>query len=193
LRIRTWAPQTTTSNKKKQSKVPPKPNPNKGMSSKTQQPTSSKHVAPEIKEDDRPPTSFSLEHELIKINIPVPLTLLMKNEPFKKSIMKFLQPTSPSVSSDVISLQDEKPTITVGPHIEDGSDASTPFYIYLNVHEKILHNCLMDSGASHNVMTKVVMEELGMEITKPYQDLYSFDSKKVKYFGMIKDMVVSLA
>jgi hypothetical protein len=64
----------------------------------------------------------------------------MKNEPFKKSIMKFLQPTSPSVSSDVISLQDENPTITMGPHIEDGFDASPPFYIYLNVHDKILHN-----------------------------------------------------
>jgi hypothetical protein len=56
----------------------------------------------------------------------------------------------------------------VGPHIEDGSDASLPFYISLNFHDKIIHNCLMDSGASHNVMPKVVMEELGLEITKPY-------------------------
>jgi hypothetical protein len=51
----------------------------------------------------------------------------------------------------------------------------------------------MDSIASHNVMPKVVMEELGLEITKPYQDLYSYDSKKVKCLGLIKDMVVSLA
>jgi hypothetical protein len=42
-------------------------------------------------------------------------------------------------------------------------------------------------------MPKVVMEELGMEITKLYQDLYSYDSKKVKCLGLIKDMVVSLA
>jgi ribonuclease HI len=37
------------------------------------------------------------------------------------------------------------------------------------------------------------MEELGLEITKPYQDLYSFDSKKVKCLGLIKDLVVSLS
>ena len=123
----------------------------------------------------------------------MPLTELLKNKPFKKSIMKVLQPTPSSLSSDVISLQDENPTITVGPHIEDGFDASPPFYISLNVHDKILHNCLMNLGASHNVMPKVVMEELGLEITKPYQDLYSFDSKKVKCLGLIKDMVVSLA
>jgi hypothetical protein len=121
------------------------------------------------------------------------LSELLKNEPFKKSIMKVLQPPTSVVTSDVISLQDENPTITVGPHIEDGSDASPPFYISLNVHDKILHNCLMDSGASHNVMPKVVMEELGLEITKPYQDLYSFDSKKVKCLGLIKYLVVSLA
>jgi hypothetical protein len=81
----------------------------------------------------------------------------------------------------------------MGPHIEDVSDSSRPLYISLNVHDNIFHNCLMDSGSSHNVMPKVVMEELGLEITKPYQDLYSFDSKKVKYLGSIKDMVVSLA
>ena len=94
---------------------------------------------------------------------------------------------------DVINLQDENPTITVGPHIEDGYDSSPPFYISLNVYDKILHNYLMESGASHNVMPKVVMEELGLEITKPYQDLYSFDYKKLKCLGLIKDMVVSLA
>jgi hypothetical protein len=106
--------------------------------------------------------------------------------------MKFLQPTTSSVSSDVISIQDENPTITMGLHISNGSDASPPFYISLNVHDKILHNCLMDSGSSHNVIPKVVMEELGLEITKPYQDLYSFDSKKLKCLGLIKDMLVSL-
>jgi hypothetical protein len=51
----------------------------------------------------------------------------------------------------------------------------------------------MDSGASHNVMPKVFMEELGLEITKPYQELYSFDSEKVKCLGLIKYLVVYLA
>jgi hypothetical protein len=41
-------------------------------------------------------------------------------------------------------------------------------------------------------MTKVVMENLGLEITKPYHNLYSFDAIKVKCDGMIKGMVVTL-
>ena len=51
----------------------------------------------------------------------------------------------------------------------------------------------MDFGASHNVMSKVVMDELGLDITKPYHDLYSFDSRKFKCQGVIKDMVVTLS
>jgi ribonuclease HI len=66
---------------------------------------------------------------------------------------------------------------------------STP---HLNIHDKVLHNCLMDSGASHNLMPKTVMDELGLEITKSYHDLYSFDSRKVQCLGVIKDLVVTL-
>jgi hypothetical protein len=107
--------------------------------------------------------------------------------------MKFLNPPTPSISTDVINLQAENHAITVGTRIEYGSYASPPFYISLNVHEKIPHKCLMESGASHNGMPKVFMEEPGIEITKLYQDLYSFDSKKVKCLGVIKDLVVSLS
>jgi hypothetical protein len=65
--------------------------------------------------------------------------------------------------------------------------------VTLNIHEKMLHNCILDSGASHKLMPKVVMEKLGLEITSPYHNLYSFDFKKVKFDGLIKDIVVTLA
>jgi hypothetical protein len=76
--------------------------------------------------------------------------------------------------------------------VEDRDDSSPPFYTSLNIHDKVLHNCLMDSGASHNLMPKIVMEELGLEVTKAYHDLYSFDSRRVQCLGVIKDLVVSL-
>ena len=50
----------------------------------------------------------------------------------------------------------------------------------------------MDLGASHNLMPKTVMEELGLEVTRAYHDLYSFDSRKVQCLGVIKDLVVTL-
>jgi hypothetical protein len=50
----------------------------------------------------------------------------------------------------------------------------------------------MDSGGSHNLMPKTVMEELGLEVTKSYHDLYSFDSRRVQCLGVIKYLVVTL-
>jgi hypothetical protein len=147
----------------------------------------------EIKEPEKNVSSFSLEHEINKIKIFVPLLKLMKTKPFRKIVLKSLQSPAQVTSSDTIKLEDENPAITIGPHIEDITDISPPFYISLNVHDKILHNCLMDYGASHNFMPKVVMEELGLDITRPYHDLYSFDSKKVKCLGVMKDVVVTLS
>jgi hypothetical protein len=117
---------------------------------------------------------------------------LIKNEDFKKSISKMMQSNFSSHSTDSMNFQDEKPGVILGPLVEDRDDSSPPFYTPLNVDDKILINYLMDSGASHNLMHKYVMDELGLEITKAYHDLYYFDSRKVKCLGVIKDLVVTL-
>jgi ribonuclease HI len=141
---------------------------------------------------DKVPYSFNFEAEIQKIKIPIPLVELMKNEMFKKDILKTLDPQSVSHSADILNIYDDKPTITLGQMVEDRDESCPPFYISLNIHEKTLHNCLLDSGASHNLMPKAVMDELGLEITKSYHDLFSFDSRKVKCLGMIKDLAVTL-
>jgi hypothetical protein len=122
----------------------------------------------------------------------VPLTELIKHEGFKKRFSELLQYEISCLPTDSINLQDEKPTVILGPMVEYRNDSSPPFYTSLNIHDKVLHNCLMDSGASHNLMPKIVMEELGLEVTRAYHDLYSFDSKKDQCLGVIKDLVVTL-
>jgi hypothetical protein len=82
-----------------------------------------------------------------------------------------------------------------GLHVEETSDDEyvPPFYVSLKIHNLNFHNAMLDSGTSHNIMPKVVMEELGLEVTRPYKELLSFNSRKVKCLGLIKDLVVSLA
>jgi hypothetical protein len=95
--------------------------------------------------------------------------------------LKWLQPSSIiDLVTNVINLQYEKPIIFLGPIVEERDDSTPPCYVSLNIHDKILHKFLLDFGASHNLMPKVVMEELGLEITNTYHDLFSFDSKKFK-------------
>ena len=91
-----------------------------------------------------------------------------------------------------MNLTDDKPELLFGPKVEGKyqEGAVPPFYVSLNIHEKILHNAMLDSGASHNLMPKVVMESLGLEITKLYKYFYSFDSRRVKCLGLIKDLLL---
>jgi hypothetical protein len=81
-----------------------------------------------------------------------------------------------------------------GPEVEEKTNNSLvpPFYISLNIHNLILHNAMLDSGASHNLMPKDVMEKLGLEITRPYKDFHSFDSSKVICIDLIKYLCINL-
>jgi hypothetical protein len=69
----------------------------------------------------------------------------------------------------------------------------TPFYISLKFHDMTLHDAMLEFDASHNLMPKVIMDELGLDVTRPYKDLFYFDLRKVKCLGLIKDLVMSLA
>ena len=119
----------------------------------------------------------------------------MKIPSFIDPTYRMLKTQVNEIPSDIINLQDEHPTIFVGSsspdQLEKKSDFPPPFYVSLTVHEKLLHNCLLDSGASHNLMPKVVMEALGLSVTRPYHDLFSFDSRAVQCLG-VKDLVVNL-
>jgi len=128
-----------------------------------------------------------------KNKILVPLVELSIYSVYKKQISKVINFSDVECQDDVINLQDEKPMIMFGPHIENDKESMAPFYITLTVHDHLLHNHMLDLGASDNFMSKIIMEKLGLEITRDYQYLYSFDSRKVKCLGMIKDLVVNLA
>jgi len=94
----------------------------------------------------------------------------------------------------MVNVEDDSPELIFGPALEGQSQDSdvAPFYISLKVHDFVLHNAMFDSRASHNLMSKAIMEKLGLDITRKYHDLYSFDSGRVRCIGHIKDLVVSL-
>jgi hypothetical protein len=51
---------------------------------------------------------------------------------------------------------------------------------------------MLDLGALHNLIPKAIMDKLGLGITRQYNDLYSFYSRKIQCLGMIKDLVANL-
>jgi hypothetical protein len=119
------------------------------------------------KEADKVSGVFSFENEINKIKIPIPLVELAKNLVYQRQITKVIGISELERQSDVLNLEDDKPNITFGPHFEGAKDTVAPFYITLNVYDQLLHNCMLDSGASHNVMPKLIMDILGLQITRP--------------------------
>ena len=52
-------------------------------------------------------------------------------------------------------------------------------FLSLLMNDYLLHNCMLDSGASSNVMTKKVMEQLNLRISRPYHNICAMDSKMI--------------
>jgi len=80
--------------------------------------------------------------------------------------------------TNTVTLTDDQPKLLFGPKVEGKSedDNVLPFYVSLNIHDDILHNLMLYSYASQDLMPKVIMEKLGLDITRPDKDIYSFDS-----------------
>jgi hypothetical protein len=129
---------------------------------------------------------------MAKIKISVPFNELIKKGEYRNQIIKMLKMEE---DPDTLNIQDDHPPILFGPCVEETGDIDDvpPFYVNLKIHDMTLHNAMLYSGTSHNLMPKVVMDELGLDVTRPYKDLFSFDSRKVKCLGLIKDLFMSLS
>lgn len=143
------------------------------------------------KEVEKQSYLLSLENEISKLKVSIPLTELVKNDKYKFQIAKMLKVDQ---MSDTVNFSDDELAILFGSTLEGSPKDSEipPFYLSLKLHYFILHNVMLDSSASHNLMPKVIMEKLGLSITRPYHDIYSFDSRRVKCIGLIKDLLVSM-
>ena len=134
---------------------------------------------------------FNLGAEVAKLKISVPLTELINIETYKSQINQTLHIVE---NEDLVNLFDDQPELIFCPDVNGKplEGGVPPFYISFNIHDKILHNSMLDFGASHNLMPKLVMEKLNLDITRHYKDLFSFDSSQETFVGLIKDLCVTL-
>jgi hypothetical protein len=129
---------------------------------------------------------------MAKIKIYVPFSELIKNSEYRNQIIRILKMGQ---TYDTLNIQDDHLAILFGPRVEESheNEEVSPFYVSLKIHDMTLHNAMLDLGASHNLMPKVVMDQLGRNVTRPYKDMFSFDSRKVKCLGLMKNLMVYLA
>jgi hypothetical protein len=160
---------------------------------------------PKVQSSRKASIVFILEGELPKLNIPIPLSELMRKNSYRSQVIKSLNidmeigmkslNVGSTNQSDTVNIVDDQPKLLFGPEVDGqtDNDVIAPFYISLNIHDLILHNAMLDLGASHNLVSKAVMEKLGLEVTKPYKNFHSFEYNKVKCIGLINDLCITLA
>jgi ribonuclease HI len=68
-----------------------------------------------------------------------------------------------------------------------------PFYISIKIMEKITHYFLIDGDSSPSVMSKIIMEELGLSCTNTnYRRMLSYNNLQQSNIGEIKDVTLFL-
>jgi ribonuclease HI len=72
-------------------------------------------------------------------------------------------------------------------------EENPPFFVSLEINDQWLHNCMYDSGASSNIISKGIMQRLGLMVTRPYQNICAMDSREVETLGIIIDLPVKRA
>ena len=78
--------------------------------------------------------------------------------------------------------------------IEDRSNSHTPpFLLTFEIYNRNLHNCLIDSGASSNIMPASVCSKLNIEPQKSSIHIVQLDRTKVQVLGEINFVTIRLA
>jgi hypothetical protein len=130
--------------------------------------------------------TYNVVDELTRLWITLPFMEVVKIPQQRENMLNILDDTSlsnPRIEATVINTKQQY--VPVKPR-----GKIPPFYISLENHDLKLHNCLVDSGATNNIMPLSIMEALGMECTKYYEtgeSIYAIDSRKVPAYGEIKD------
>jgi hypothetical protein len=106
---------------------------------------------------------YNVVEYLSKLRIVFPFTEVVKIPQQRNNILKLLE--NPSKRTEVVATSPKQGQI---PSMAKIRGKVPPFYISIENHDVSLHNCLLDIGATNNIMSLAVMEALGMCCTKYY-------------------------
>jgi hypothetical protein len=127
--------------------------------------------APKIPESQRiTPSPPSSKYNILNQfpNIKADATLLdMVSVPEQQMHLKQFMEGKSFVVSNLFEEVDEEDSSEnkVGVHNFRYPVKNPPFYISVKIMDKIAHCCLMDGGSGPSVMSKIIMEELGLSCT----------------------------
>jgi hypothetical protein len=103
-------------------------------------------------------------------------------------------PTTSIDQEENPSLSDlrNKPTVKACSEDKKGKPFVPPFLLTFEVFNRNLHNCLVDSGESSNVMPLSMCKKLNVVPLKSDKHVIQLDKTQVKFMGELKDVMIRM-
>jgi len=128
--------------------------------------------------------SIDINGILTNTNMPIPLMKII-NIPLMRRKVENSYKVQREPKEPHVMLQDN--------HFKLHYDEHLPLYISLQMNNKCLNNCMLDSRASANVMALKVMRQLGLELTRPYRNVCGIKYNVIPTYDVIENLKVHLS
>ena len=89
---------------------------------------------------------------------------LLKIPSQKEKLLQAINPSSNKVvpkDQEKVKEQHEDPPVVLTSR-DRTKEENPPFFVSLEINDQWLHNCMYDSGASSNIITKGIIQRLGL-------------------------------
>lgn len=125
--------------------------------------------------------NFDLKGALSKMHVNVPLKETIKIPSIKERFDTFFLGSDEPMDPPIMLQVD---------HFRVQYGENPPFFMTLAMNDNNLNNCMLDTGASANMMSLKVMRQVGLKVTRPYKNVCGFESKVIPTHGVVENVEV---
>jgi hypothetical protein len=148
---------------------------------------------------ESPKLDYNIVEDLKKLKANISVMDMCRIPQQKEFLLQALKsvenPTTSTDQGENPSLSDlrNKPTVNACSEDKKGNPFVPPFLLTFEVFNRNLHNCLVDSGASSNVMPLSICKKLNAVPLKSDKHVIQLDRTQVKVMGELKDVMIRMA
>jgi ribonuclease HI len=141
-----------------------------------------------------PSSNYNILNQLGNIKVDETLFDMVVNPEQQKHLKQFMEGKYYVVSHLSEEVDEEDSFVDkVGAHNFRYPIKNPPFYISVNIMDKIAHCCLINDGSGPSALSKIIMEELGLSCTNENaRRMHSYNSLQQTAIGEIKDVTFVL-
>jgi hypothetical protein len=141
-----------------------------------------------------PSSKYNILNQLANIKADATLLDMVVILEQQRHLKQFMEGKSSIIANLSEEVNEEDSSINkVGVHNFRYPVKNPPFYISVNIMDKIAHCCLIDGGSGPSVMSRIIMEDLGLSCTNENaRSMLSYNSLQQTTISEIKDVTLVL-